>query len=115
CGALLSLTLSFYYYGVHLHLHSFPTRRSSDLGADASTRCTRRSASTTTSSVDLNASTSWWGSFVTKPTVSVTRTVSPPGSWSRRVVASRVAKSRSSTSTPASVSRLSRVDLPALV
>ena len=34
---------------------------------------------------------------------------------SRRVVASRVANSRSSTSTPASVRRLSRVDLPAFV
>ena len=38
-----------------------------------------RSASTTTSSVERNASTSWWGSLRTKPTVSVTSTVSPPG------------------------------------
>ena len=40
---------------------------SSGLGWSASTTWTRRSASTTTSSVDLNASTSWCGSFWTKP------------------------------------------------
>ena len=49
-------------------------------GAEASTTWTSRSASATTSSVDLNASTSWWGSLRTKPTVSVSSTVSPPGS-----------------------------------
>ena len=84
-------------------------------GAEASTTWTSRSASTTTSSVDWNASTSWWGSLRMKPTVSVSSTDSPPGSDSRRVVASSVANSRSSTSTPASVSRLSSVDLPAFV
>ena len=44
-----------------------------------------------------------------------TSTVSPPGSRSRRVVGSRVENRRSSTSTSASVSRLSSVDLPAFV
>ena len=83
--------------------------------AVASTTWTSRSASATTSSVDLKASTSRWGSLRTKPTVSVSSTGSPPGSSRRRVVGSRVANSRSSTSTPASVSRLSSVDLPAFV
>ncbi len=39
-----------------------------------------RSDSATSSRVERNASTTWWGSLRTKPTVSVTRTVSPPGS-----------------------------------
>ena len=68
-----------------------------------------------TSSVLLNACTSPWGRRRTKPTVSVSSTGSPPGNERRRVVGSRVANKRSSTSTPASVSRLSNVDLPALV
>ena len=78
----------------------------------ASTTWTSRSASATTSSVLLNASTSPWGSWRTKPTVSVSSTGSPPGRASRRVVGSRVANRRSSTSTPASVRRLSSVRLP---
>ena len=68
-----------------------------------------------TSSVERNASTSWWGSLRTKPTVSVSSTVSPPGRASCRVRGSSVTNSRFSTSTPASVSRLSSVDFPALV
>jgi hypothetical protein len=84
-------------------------------GEEASTTCTRRSDSPTTSSVLLKASTSWWGSLRTKPTVSLRSTDSPPGSCRRRVVGSSVAKRRSSTSTPASVRRLRSVDLPALV
>ena len=74
-----------------------------------------RSARRTESSVERNASTSSWGSLRTKPTVSVTSTVSPPGSDSWRVRGSSVTKSRFSAGTPASVSRLSSVDLPALV
>ena len=42
-------------------------------GSEASTTWTIRSASTVSSSVALNASTSWWGSFSMKPTVSVSR------------------------------------------
>ena len=83
--------------------------------ADASTTWTRKSASLATSSVPLNASTRPWGRRRTKPTVSVSSTGSPPGNDSRRVVGSSVANSRSSTSTPAWVSRLSSVDLPAFV
>src|SRR5204863_235959 len=60
-------------------------------------------------------STSWCGSLRTNPTVSDRSTVSPPGSARRRTVASRVENRRSSTRTPAPVSRLSSVDLPALV
>ena len=62
-----------------------PRSACSASGATASTTCTSRSASTTSSSVDRNASTSWCGRRRTKPTVSESRTVSPPGSRSRRV------------------------------
>ena len=91
-----------------------------DLARRDRARCCRRRAPagrtpSTTSSVERNASTSWWGSLRTKPTVSLTSTASPPGSSRRRVRGSSVANRRSSTSTPASVSRLSSVDLPALV
>src|SRR5215207_9983645 len=81
----------------------------------ASTTWSRRSASTTSSSVDWNDSTSWCGRRCTKPTVSEASTVSPPGRRSWRVVGSRVENSRSSTRTSASVRRLRSVDLPALV
>ncbi len=83
--------------------------------AVASTTCTIRSASRTESRVERNASISSWGNLRTNPTVSVTSTVSPPGSESCRVRGSRVTKSRFSAGTPASVSRLSSVDFPALV
>ena len=49
---------------------STASMRSSGSGADASTRCTSRSASETSSSVVRNASTSWCGSLRTNPTVS---------------------------------------------
>ena len=49
------------------------------VAAVPSTTWTIRSASRTESSVERNASTSSCGSLRTKPTVSVTRTVSPPG------------------------------------
>ncbi len=84
-------------------------------GAVQSTTWTRKSAAPATSSVLLNASTSPCGRRRTKPTVSVSSTGSPPGSDRRRVVGSSVANSRSSTSTPAWVRWLSKVDLPALV
>ncbi len=50
-----------------------------------------------------------------KPTVSERIAVRPEGSVIWRMVGSRVANSMSSTFTPASVSRLNSVDLPALV
>ncbi|MND09479.1 hypothetical protein D3C83_328400 [compost metagenome] len=50
-----------------------------------------------------------------KPTVSTIMTLSPLGKRSALVVGSRVAKSLSSTNTPARVSRFISVDLPALV
>ena len=96
------------------------TRRTASIwasgsGAEPSTTWSRSSASRTSSRVERKASTSWWGSLRTKPTVSERRTVSPPGRARRRVRGSRVEKGRLSTRTPASVRRLSRVDLPALV
>ena len=80
-----------------------------------STTWTSRSASRTEANVVRNASTSWWGSLRTKPTVSVTSTVSPPGRANCRVRGSKVTKRRFAAGTPASVSLLRRVDLPALV
>ncbi len=84
-------------------------------GAEPSTTWTMRSDSPTTSRVERKASTTWWGSLRTNPTVSVTSTVSPPGRSSCRVRGSRVENSRFSTRTSEPHSRLSRVDFPALV
>ena len=67
------------------------------------------------SRVLLNASIRLCGSFLINPTVSVSRTFSPLGSSILLVVGSSVAKSLFSDNTPASVSLLRSVDLPALV
>ena len=75
----------------------------SAFAAVPSTTWTRRSARRTESRVERKASTSSWGSLRTKPTVSVTSTVSPPGRESWRVRGSRVTKRRFSAGTPASV------------
>ena len=80
-----------------------------------STTCTRRSANCTDLSVLMKASISPCGRLEIKPTVSVTNTVSPPGSASWRVRGSKVTNSRSWASTPALVRALSIDDLPALV
>ena len=80
-----------------------------------STTWTTRSARRTESRVERNASTSSWGSLRTKPTVSVTSTVSPPGRASWRVRGSSVTNRRFWAGTPASVSWFSSVDFPALV
>ena len=87
----------------------------SGLTSEPSTTCTSRSASTTSSSVDRNASTSWVGRCRTNPTVSVSTNGLPSANSPRRVVGSSVANNAFSTSTPAPVSALSRLDLPALV
>jgi hypothetical protein len=78
------------------------------VGVEPSTTCSSRSASATSSSVLRKASTSWWGSARTKPTVSTRVYSRPSGVSARRTVGSRVANSWFSTSTPAPVSRLSR-------
>lgn len=75
----------------------------------------RKSASFSSSRVAMKASTSWWGSFWMKPTVSEIRMVSPIGSFSFRVVGSKVAKSLFSANTSALVRLFRRVDFPALV
>ena len=67
------------------------------------------------SKVDLKASTKWWGSRRIRPTVSMSITVLPQGSFKARAVGSSVAKSLSSASTPAWVSWFIKVLLPALV
>ncbi|OLT46793.1 hypothetical protein BJF88_04140 [Cellulosimicrobium sp. CUA-896] len=72
-------------------------------------------ASPTSSSVDRNASTSWCGSARTKPTVSASVYTRPSSVRVRRTVGSSVANRAFSTSTPAPVIALSRLDLPALV
>ncbi len=82
---------------------------------EVSTTCKSNSASRTSSNVERNAATKWWGSFWIKPTVSVSKKRLPSGSSTWRVVGSSVAKSLSSTNTSASVKALSKVDFPALV
>ncbi len=77
--------------------------------------CTIRSAPEISSSVERNASTSWWGRCRTNPTVSVSVNSCPSGVVAFRTVGSSVANSAFSTSTPAPVSRFSSEDLPAFV
>src|SRR2546423_822565 len=74
----------------------------SSSGTLASTMCSSRSARRVSSSVAPNASTSWCGSFLMKPTVSVSRKRRPAISVVR-VVGSRVWKRRSRTPTAAPV------------
>jgi hypothetical protein len=62
-----------------------------------------------------NDATRWCGSLRMKPTVSVSSTIWRSGLTSWRVVESSVAKSRFSTNTPARVSALNSVLLPAFV
>ena len=84
-------------------------------GDETSTTCSTIAASETSSSVARNAFTSVVGRLRMKPTVSLSRAFRREGSRMARTVGSRVANSRSSASTPAPVSRLNSVDLPALV
>ena len=65
------------------------------MALDASTTTTAKSASRTSSRVDLNDSTKLCGSFCMKPTVSVRVAFVPCGKVKRRVVESSVAKSLS--------------------
>lgn len=74
-----------------------------------------RSAKVNSSSVALNASTSWWGSLEMKPTVSEISTLQVSEISSVRVVVSRVSNSRSLAGMSAPVRAFRRVDLPALV
>src|SRR5207244_269132 len=69
-----------------------------------STTCNNKSASAVSSSVALNDSTRWCGSFRRKPTVSLSKMFWLFGSRCLRVVGSSVAKSLSSAKTPAPVS-----------
>jgi len=82
---------------------------------DASMTWMSRSAFTVSSRVALKDATSWWGRFLTNPTVSLSRTSTPLAGVHFLVRVSRVEKSRSSTSTPASVRVFKRVLFPALV
>ena len=77
--------------------------------------CSSRSAYSSSSSVALKASTSWWGSLRIKPTVSEITTSSVSLTVSSRVVVSSVSNSRLLAGIPAPVMALSRVDFPALV
>ena len=75
-----------------------------------------RSASITSSSVARKAATRWVGRSEMKPTVSERIALRPDGSFSRRMVGSRVANSMvRRRRTSARVRRLNSVDLPALV
>ena len=87
---------------------------SSNPGCEISTTCSSRSASRTSSSVDLNDSTSCVGNLRMKPTVSESRN----GRLSKttlRTVVSSVAKSLFSANTSLLLSRFISVDLPTLV
>ena len=84
-------------------------------GLDASTTCTSRLASATSSSVARKAATSVVGRRCTNPTVSVSNISCPPSSRTRLVIGSSVAKRLSSTKLLARESRFSSVDLPAFV
>ena len=87
---------------------------SSKSGAEMSTTWTRISASLTSSRVLLKASTSWVGSFLMNPTVSLRR----KGTFSITTfltVVSRVAKSLFSAKTSDFASTFIRVDFPTLV
>ena len=84
-------------------------------GWAASTTCRMTSACPTSSRVERKASTSCVGRLRTKPTVSVSVYSRPSAARARRTVGSRVANKASWTRTPASVRRLSSVDLPAFV
>ena len=105
----------------------FRQRRAPSARRSTSSRCaslsgwamsrtwTMRSADTTSSSVARKAATSWVGRSEMKPTVSDRIALSKPGSRISRIVGSSVANSRFSANTLRPVSRLNRVDLPALV
>ena len=73
------------------------------------------SAYSSSSNVALKASTSWWGSFRMKPTVSEITTSRVSLTVRSRVVVSRVSNSRSLAGMPAPVRAFKRVDFPALV
>ena len=73
------------------------------------------SASFTSSRVARNASTNSCGRSEMKPTVSDRMQGRPSGSFRVRKVGSKVANSMSWATTSDAVSRLNRVDLPALV
>src|SRR5690554_3194483 len=88
---------------------------SSTLGAARLTTCRRRSAWEVSSRVARKASTNWWGSLLIKPTVSTRKTSCRLGRTTRRRAGSRVAKSRSETSTSVPVIARKSVDFPALV
>ena len=73
------------------------------------------SASVTSSSVARKAATRWVGRSEMKPTVSDRIAWRPDGKPRRRIVGSSVANSMSPATTDERVSRLNRVDFPALV
>ena len=81
----------------------------------ASTMWSRKLDSATSSSVALKDATSWCGSFLMNPTVSVTKTFWFFGNSTVRVVGSSVAKSLFSASRFADVRTLNKVDFPAFV
>ena len=84
-------------------------------GEAASTTCTSSDASMTSSSVARKDFTSVVGRLRMKPTVSLSSAFRLLGSVTARTVGSKVANIFASVSTPAPVSRLNSVDLPALV
>ncbi len=82
---------------------------------EASQMFSRISAAAACSSVEWNACTRWCGSLRTNPTVSISITVNPFGSFSARAVGSSVANNRFSVKTPAFVSAFIKVLFPTFV
>ena len=85
------------------------------VGSEASTTYKSSEASSASSSVERKEATSSWGSCLRNPTVSDTSTRGCDSGCSARTVVSRVANSRSATSTSLPVSARISDDLPALV
>src|SRR5690606_33422249 len=87
---------------------------SSKLGCEISTTCTNKSASRTSSKVDLKDSTNWVGNFRMKPTVSVNKNGKFPMTTLRTVV-SKVANNLFSANTSDLLKTFIRVDFPTFV
>ena len=88
---------------------------SSHSGLEMSITCSSTSAYFSSSSVALNASIRCVGSFLIKPTVSLSSTSCVSSSRRRRVVVSSVSKSLSFAGMLSPVRQLSSVDFPAFV
>src|SRR5699024_11705298 len=84
-------------------------------GFETSITCNNKSASVTSSKVDLNAAINDVGSSCKNPTVSINKHSKPDGKCSLRDNGSSVANNRFSSKLFSLFKRLNNVDFPALV